>query len=86
MACHNYNDNVDQDGDDYNLTFAMSFIPLARSGAMLDYYGEYYIFFFDDNDDDDDDDSDNDDDGNSDDDDDDDWIMKRTLAGIFFSL
>ena len=79
--------NVDQDGDDYNLTFAMSFIPLARSGAMLDYYGEYYIFFFDDNDDydDDDDDSDDDDDGDSDDDDDD-WIMKRTLAGIFFSL
>ena len=53
--------NVDQDGDDYNLTFAMSFIPLARSGAMLDYYGEYYIFFFGDNDE--------DDDGNNDDDD-----------------
>merc|ERR1711936_1377773 len=29
----------DKDGDDHNLTFAMSFIPLARSGAMLDYYG-----------------------------------------------
>ena len=80
MACHNYNDNVEQDGDDYNLTFAMSFIPLARSGAMLDYYGEHYIFFFGDNDD-----NDDDDDGNSGDDDDD-WIMKRTLAGIFFSL
>ena len=76
--------DVDQDGDDYNLTFAMSFIPLARSGAMLDYYGEYYIFFFGDNDGDDDDDDDGDD--GYIDNDDDDWIMKRTLAGIFFSL
>ena len=42
MSDHNPDHNHHQDGDNYNLTFAMSFLPLARSSAMLDYYGDHH--------------------------------------------